>query len=89
MSSENQGGLYTSQAADRYLRFPATVSACAGWLPCQAEAVHAKTVCSGDLLNHVFNLVLQDTHMYYFCPILSQHPLTAALKNTLIQQMAF
>ena len=29
--SENQGGLYASQAARSYLRFPTTASACADW----------------------------------------------------------
>ena len=47
MSSENHGGLYTSQAAESYLRFPATASPCADWLPCQAIAACAKTVCRG------------------------------------------
>ena len=44
MNNENHGGLYTSQAAESYLRFPATASPCCDWLPCQAEAVQAKTV---------------------------------------------
>ena len=47
MSSENHGGLYTSQAAEGYLRFPASASPCADRLSCQAEAVCAKTVCQG------------------------------------------
>ena len=29
--SENQGGLYASQATKSYLRFPDTVSACTDW----------------------------------------------------------
>ena len=44
LSNENHSGLYTSQAAESYLRFPATASPCSDWLPCQAEAVCAKTV---------------------------------------------
>ena len=47
--SENHGGLYTSQAVESYLRFPTTASPCADWLPCQAEAVCAKTMCWGDV----------------------------------------
>ena len=39
MNNENHGGSYTSQAAERYLRFPTTVSPCSDWLLCQAEAV--------------------------------------------------
>ena len=49
MSSENLGSLHTSQAAETYLRFPATASPCCDWLPCQAEAVHVKTMCWGDV----------------------------------------
>ena len=38
MRSENQGGLYASQAAESYLRFPAAASACADWV--SAWATH-------------------------------------------------
>ena len=51
MSSENHGILYTSQAAESYLRFPATASPSPDWLPCQAEAVCAKTVTLGRCAN--------------------------------------
>ena len=47
MSNENHGGLYTSQAAESYLRFPATASPCSNWLPCQAEAVYFGCVLTG------------------------------------------
>ena len=43
LSNENHSGLYTSQAAESYLRFLATASPCSDWLLCQAEAVQAKT----------------------------------------------
>ena len=49
MSSENHSSLYTSQAAESYLRFPATASPCSDWLLCQVEAVHSKTMCWGDV----------------------------------------
>ena len=45
MSSKNHSGLYTSQAAENYLRFPATASPFSDWLLCQAEAVNTKTMC--------------------------------------------
>ena len=48
-NSENHISEYTSQAAESFLRFPATASPCADWLPCQAEAVCAKTMCWGDV----------------------------------------
>ena len=47
LSNENHGVFYTSQAAESYLRFFATASPCFDWLPCQAEAVQAKTVTLG------------------------------------------
>ena len=39
ITNDKQGSLYTSQAAESYLRFPTTASPCSDWLPCQAEAV--------------------------------------------------
>ena len=39
-SNENHSSLYTSQAAEGYLRFPATASPYSDWLLSQAEAVH-------------------------------------------------
>ena len=39
ISNDNHDSLYTSQAAESYLRFPATASPCSDWLPCEAEAV--------------------------------------------------
>ena len=51
LSSENHSGLYTSQAAESYLRFPTTASPCSDWLLCQAEAVQAKTVTLGRCAN--------------------------------------
>ena len=45
------GGLYTSQAAESHLRFPTTAPPCSDWLPCQAEAVQAKTVTLGGCAN--------------------------------------
>ena len=51
MSSENYSGLYTSQAAESYVRFPATASPCSDWLLCQAEAVQAKNVTMGRCAN--------------------------------------
>ena len=51
MSNENHGSLYTSQAAESYLRFPATASPCFDWLPCQTEAVCTKTVTLGRCAN--------------------------------------
>ena len=51
MSNKNHSSLYTSQAAESYLRFPATASLCSDWLPCQAEAVKAKTVTLGRCAN--------------------------------------
>ena len=39
MSNDKHSGLYTSQAAESYLRFPTTASPCSDWLPHQAEAV--------------------------------------------------
>ena len=51
ISNGNHGGLYTSQTAESYLRFPTTASPCSDWLPCQAEAVQAKTVTFGRCAN--------------------------------------
>ena len=39
MTNDKGSGLYTSQAAESYLRFATTASPCSDWLPCQAEAV--------------------------------------------------
>ena len=43
--------LCTSQIAESYSRFPATASHGSDWLPCQAEAVQAKTVTVGRCAN--------------------------------------
>ena len=51
MLNDEGSGLYTSQAAESYLRFPATAPPCSDWLPCQAEAVQAKTVTLGGCAN--------------------------------------
>ena len=51
LTNDKGGSLYTSQAAESYLRFPATASPCSDWLPCQAEAVQAKTVTLGRCAN--------------------------------------
>ena len=37
--NDKGSSLYTSQAAESYLRFPTTAPPCSDWLPCQAEAV--------------------------------------------------
>ena len=49
--NDKGGSLYTSQAAESYLRFPTTAPPCSDWLPCQAEAVRAKTVTLGRCAN--------------------------------------
>ena len=51
MLNDKGSGLYTSQAAESYLRFPTTASPCSDWLLCQAEAVRAKTVTLGRCAN--------------------------------------
>ena len=51
MANDKCSGLYASQAAESYLRFPTTYSPCSDWLPCQAEAVQAKTVTLGRYAN--------------------------------------
>ena len=66
MSSENQGGLYVSQAAESYLRFPATASACADWV--SVWVMHESSLrlnlctpklCVGEMHStHVFILIL-------------------------------
>ena len=58
MSSENHSGLYTSQVTESYLRFPATASPCPDWWPYQAEAVHTKTMCWGDVRRCVWPCVI-------------------------------
>ena len=50
-SNDKGSGLYASQAAESYLRFPTTASPCSDWLLCQAEAVQAKTVTLGRCAN--------------------------------------
>ena len=49
MSSENHSSLYAFQAAESYLKFPATASPWSDWLLSHAEAVCAKTMCWGDV----------------------------------------
>ena len=66
MRSENQGDLYTSQAAGSYLRFSATASACADWI--SAWATHKSTLglnlnapklCTEEMSStHVFIIML-------------------------------
>ena len=51
VANDKCSGLYASQAAESYLRFPVMVSPCSDWLPCQAEAVRAKTVTLGRCAN--------------------------------------
>ena len=41
ITNDRHGSLYASQAAESYLRFPATASPCSDWLPCQADNVKA------------------------------------------------
>ena len=51
ITNDRHGSLYASQAAESYLRFPTTASPCSDWLPCEAEAVRAKTVTLGRCAN--------------------------------------
>ena len=64
--SENQGGLYASQAAESYLRFPTTASACADWF--SAWVMHESALrlnlcmpklCAEEMCStHVFIIIL-------------------------------
>ena len=51
LANDKGGSLYGSQAAESYLRFPATASPHSDWLLCQAEAVRAKTLTLGRCAN--------------------------------------
>ena len=55
--NDKGGGLYTSQTAESYLRFPATASPCSDWLLCQAEAVEPKLRPWADVLMHIHVVV--------------------------------
>ena len=65
--SEDQGGLYVSQAAESYLRFPATASACPDWVSVWAmcESVLRLNLCTPKLCAEeicstcVFIIILQ------------------------------
>ena len=65
--SENQGGLYTSQASESYMKFPTTSSACADWVSAWVmhESVLRLNVCMPKLCaeemcsTHVFIIMLQ------------------------------
>ena len=66
MKCASEGSLYTSQAAESYLRFPTLTSACTDWLPCQAEAVHDK-LCFWGVVLFVFTILLHLAHTISAC----------------------
>ena len=74
MRSESQSGLYTSQTARSYLRFPTTASACADWfsvwVTCESmlrlKSVCAQAVCWGDVFNScVYHNATKHKHVLF------------------------